>query len=35
LITVVYDAWNRLVTVKDAVGTTLKGYAYDGLHRRI
>jgi RHS repeat-associated protein len=31
----VYDAWNRLVTVKDAVGTTLKSYAYDGLHRRV
>ncbi len=31
----VYDAWNRLVAVKDAGGTTLKTYAYDGLHRRI
>jgi RHS repeat-associated protein len=31
----VYDAWNRLVAVKDAVGTTLKSYAYDGLHRRV
>lgn len=31
----VYDAWNRLVEVKDASGTTLKSYAYDGQHRRI
>jgi RHS repeat-associated protein len=31
----VYDAWNRLVEVKDAAGATLKSYAYDGLHRRI
>jgi RHS repeat-associated protein len=31
----VYDAWNRLVAVKDASGNTLKSYAYDGLHRRI
>jgi RHS repeat-associated protein len=31
----VYDAWNRLVAVKDAGGATLKSYAYDGLHRRI
>jgi YD repeat-containing protein len=31
----VYDAWNRLVAVKDAEGNLLKGYAYDGLHRRI
>jgi RHS repeat-associated protein len=31
----VYDAWNRLVAVKDAAGNTLKSYAYDGLHRRI
>jgi RHS repeat-associated protein len=31
----VYDAWNRLVAVKDAGGTTLKTYTYDGLHRRI
>jgi YD repeat-containing protein len=31
----VYDAWNRLVEVKDASGNTLKSYAYDGLHRRI
>ena len=31
----VYDAWNRLVAVKDAGGTTLKSYTYDGLHRRV
>jgi RHS repeat-associated protein len=32
----VYDAWNRLVAVKDAAGTTtLKTYAYDGLGRRV
>ncbi|MCP9456502.1 MAG: RHS repeat protein, partial [Nitrospira sp.] len=31
----VYDAWNRLVAVKDAAGATLKSYAYDGLHRRV
>ncbi len=31
----VYDAWNRLVAVKDTGGTTLKSYAYDGLHRRV
>jgi RHS repeat-associated protein len=31
----VYDAWNRLVEVKDASGNLLKSYAYDGLHRRI
>jgi YD repeat-containing protein len=31
----VYDAWNRLVAVKDAEGNLQKGYAYDGLHRRI
>ncbi len=30
----VYDAWNRLVTVKSSGGTTLKTYAYDGLNRR-
>jgi YD repeat-containing protein len=27
----VYDAWNRLVAVKDAAGNTLKSYTYDGL----
>ena len=30
-----YDAWNRLVTVKDSGGATLVAYAYDGLGRRI
>jgi RHS repeat-associated protein len=29
----VYNAWNRLVEVKDSGGNTLKSYAYDGLHR--
>jgi RHS repeat-associated protein len=31
----VYDAWNRLVEVRDASGETVKRYAYDGLHRRV
>ncbi|VTR98885.1 rhs repeat-associated core domain-containing protein : YD repeat protein OS=Isosphaera pallida (strain ATCC 43644 / DSM 9630 / IS1B) GN=Isop_2419 PE=4 SV=1: RHS_repeat: PT-HINT [Gemmata massiliana] len=31
----VYDAWNRLVTVKNSGGTVLKTYTYDGLNRRI
>jgi RHS repeat-associated protein len=31
----VYDAWNRLVTVKNAGGTTLETLAYDGGGRRI
>ena len=31
----VYDAWNRLVAVKDSGGATLKAYAYDGSHRRV
>jgi RHS repeat-associated protein len=31
----VYDAWNRLVTVKNSGGTTLKTYTYDGLNRRV
>jgi RHS repeat-associated protein len=31
----VYDAWNRLVIVKDSGGTTLKTYGYDGLNRRV
>jgi len=31
----VYDAWNRLVEVRDDSGETVKRYAYDGLHRRI
>ncbi len=32
--TFVYDAWNRLVAVKSGA-TTLKGYGYDGLNRRV
>jgi RHS repeat-associated protein len=31
----VYDAWNRLVTVKNSGGTTIASYEYDGLSRRI
>jgi YD repeat-containing protein len=31
----VYDAWNRLVVVKDAGGAELVRYEYDGLTRRI
>ncbi len=31
----VYDAWNRLVTVKDSGGSTISSYQYDGLGRRI
>ena len=31
----VYDAWNRLVAVKDSGGTVLKTYGYDGLGRRV
>ena len=30
-----YDAWNRLVTVKDTVGTTLTEYGYDAMNHRI
>src|SRR5260370_33510731 len=30
-----YDAWNRLVTVKDSTGTTLAAYSYDALGRRV
>jgi RHS repeat-associated protein len=30
-----YDAWNRLVAVHDAGGTTLSSYAYDALGRRV
>jgi len=33
--TYVYDAWNRLVTVKDDIGNVLISYAYDGLNHRI
>ena len=31
----VYDAWNRLVTVKDSGGSALSSYQYDGVGRRI
>jgi RHS repeat-associated protein len=32
----VWDAWNRLVAVKDSAGTTtLKTYSHDGLNRRV
>jgi RHS repeat-associated protein len=31
----VYDAWNRLVAVKNSGGTTIVSYQYDGLSRRI
>ncbi len=31
----VYDAWNRLVAVKNAGGTTQASYTYDALGRRI
>ena len=31
----VYDAWNRLVTVKNASGTTIAGYTYDAQGRRV
>jgi RHS repeat-associated protein len=31
----VYDAWNRLVTVKNSAGVTLETLAYDGLGRRV
>jgi RHS repeat-associated protein len=30
----VYDAWNRLVAVKDALGNTIETFAYDALGRR-
>lgn len=33
--TLVYDAWNRLVAVKDGSGNILKAYEYDGLGRLI
>jgi RHS repeat-associated protein len=32
--TYIYDAWNRLISVKNG-GTTLASYSYDGLGRRI
>jgi YD repeat-containing protein len=31
----VYDAWNRLVEVRDDSGETVKRYAYDGMQRRV
>jgi RHS repeat-associated protein len=31
--TFVYDAWDRLIAVKNSGGTTLETYAYDGLNR--
>ena len=31
----VYDAWNRLVTVKSPTGTTLAAYTYDAQGRRV
>jgi RHS repeat-associated protein len=31
----VYDAWNRIVTVKNSGGMTIETYKYDGLDRRI
>src|SRR5262245_231970 len=31
----VYDAWNRLVTVKNSVGAVLATFKYDALDRRI
>ena len=33
--TFVYDAWGRLVTVKNSSGTTLETNAYDGLNRLV
>jgi RHS repeat-associated protein len=33
--TMSFDAWNRLVSVRDASGTLLARYEYDGLNRRI
>jgi RHS repeat-associated protein len=30
-----YDAWNRLIAVNDTAGMFIKGYAYDGLGRRV
>ena len=31
----VYDAWNRLVTVKDSSGTPIAAYSYDALGRQV
>jgi RHS repeat-associated protein len=31
----VFDAWNRLMTVKDSSETTIADYSYDGLGRRL
>jgi len=31
----VYDAWNRLVSVRNSANTEIARYEYDGLHRRI
>ncbi len=31
----VYDAWNRLLKVKNSSGTTIAEYRYDGLGRRV
>jgi len=33
--TLAYDAWSRLVSVKNAAGTEVARYEYDGLNRRI
>jgi RHS repeat-associated protein len=33
--TLIYDAWNRLISVKNSGGTALAVYGYDGLNRRI
>jgi len=33
--TLVWDAWNRLVEVKDDTSATVGAYAYDGIYRRI
>jgi RHS repeat-associated protein len=33
--TLVYDAWSRLISVKNASGTEVARYGYDGLNRRI
>src|SRR5262249_32495469 len=30
-----YDAWNRLVQVKNSGGTVIASYAYDGFGRRV